>query len=109
MDQIFGRKFFQQAHDVFQHAHFLYINRRDAISWHGQEGGVEGQRQQLWSVITICMVKYALSCFTDLGIEGSVFSYGDNVIAPLKIPLKGGDRDDFTTKDYDDLLQHRLQ
>jgi len=31
------------------------------------------------------MVRYALA---KLGLEGSVFSYGDNVIAPLKIPEK---------------------
>ena len=50
------------------------------------------------------MVKYALSCFKDLGITGSVFSYGDNVITPVRIPLDGARPEDLDDESYNKML-----
>ncbi len=56
------------------------------------------------------MVKYAIEQGVEiengkiLKLDGSVFSYGDNVIAPLKISKKDWKRNNFTQNDYQDLL-----
>lgn len=80
LDQILGKNRIRGNHPI-KHYRQSYLDSN--LTWNGQYGGCEGQRQKGWTAILSSLLLY-LEHLTK--IKGTIIGQGDNQIVVLDYP-----------------------
>lgn len=106
-DRIFGVKFYEHTMDVFQRS---FIYHRDAadniIYWEGQQGGIEGLAQKIWTWIYTVIARLVLHM---TGLEGYMMVNGDDMRIILIVPKQLVDNDETKLREYQNSLLINLR
>lgn len=83
-DRIFGCNYFRSVMRVFNQGLIYNVTQGKRITWwDGQEGGIEGLAQKVWTWIYCCIARLVIS---EVGAEGHLLVNGDDLRMILYMP-----------------------
>nr|WPV62247.1 MAG: RNA-dependent RNA polymerase [Wufeng bat jingchuvirus 1] len=98
-DRIFGTNCYRSVMSVFNQG-LIYNIRQDntLTAWNGQEGGIEGLAQKVWTWIYCCIARLVIE---EVGAEGHLLVNGDDLRMILYVPRQ-------KVEEHDDYHQYLL-
>nr|DAZ87770.1 TPA_asm: polymerase [Orientalis fluke virus] len=106
-DKIFGIEFYEHTMDVFNQSIIYHRDAADNItSWNGQEGGIEGLAQKVWTWIYTVIARLVLH-MTEL--DGFMMVNGDDMRIVLIVPKAKVDGDEQKLAEFQKDLLEKLR